>query len=313
MLFRSDISLILAALEDEGYVRQPHTSAGRVPTDLGYRLYVDLLLEGRRSRRTATAVEARLRREAGAAPLMDQVLSNVSHVLSHASRHVGFALAPANNRAVLNRIEFISLGASKVLVIVVAGGGQVTQKVVDIGEPLRPEELRHAATYLNTEFAGLPLANVRGAIVARLRQERTLADALLSRALLLARRTLDDLSHQNTLFVEGASSLLEEATHHDSGISMTTVRTLLKMVEQKQRLVRLLNEYIDGPGLTVVIGGEHTAPDLRPFSLIASTYFDGVRSGTVGVIGPTRMRYSRAIEVVAGVALAVSRVLRDTE
>jgi heat-inducible transcriptional repressor len=96
-----------------------------------------------------------------------------------------------------------------------------------------------------------------------------------------------------------------------SGLSLSTLRALLAMVEEKQRLVRLLNEYIDGPGLTVVIGTEHNDPELRPFSLIASTYFDGRRTGMVGVIGPTRMRYSRTIDLVDNAAKAVGRVLRD--
>ena len=92
---------------------------------------------------------------------------------------------------------------------------------------------------------------------------------------------------------------------------MSTLQTLLQMMEEKQRLVRLLNEYIDGPGLTIVIGAEHPDPNLRSFSLIASTYDDGAGIGTIGVIGPTRMRYSRAIALVDGAAQAVSRVLRD--
>jgi len=94
-------------------------------------------------------------------------------------------------------------------------------------------------------------------------------------------------------------------------LTLGTLHALLEMIEQKRRLVRLLNEYIDGAGLTVVIGAEHLDPSLRPFSLVASTYDDGAGTGTIGVIGPTRMRYSRAIEVVEGAARAVSRVLRD--
>jgi heat-inducible transcriptional repressor len=105
--------------------------------------------------------------------------------------------------------------------------------------------------------------------------------------------------------------LLDE-TAEDSGVSFSTVRALLRMVEEKERLVRLLNEYIDGPGLTIVIGQEHRAPDLRPFSLVASTYSDGTRRGTIGVIGPMRMHYSRTIAVVDDVARAVTRVLRDS-
>src|SRR5690606_2038051 len=102
-------------------------------------------------------------------------------------------------------------------------------------------------------------------------------------------------------------SLLSEA----QGLTLGTLQALLAMMEEKQRLVRLLNEYIDGPGLTVVIGAEHPDPSLRPFSLVASTYQDGAGIGTIGIIGPTRMHYSRAIAVVDGAALAVSRMLRD--
>src|SRR6187455_3325275 len=110
---------ILARLEEEGYVQQPHTSAGRIPTDRGYRFYVDLLLETKRSGRTAQAVEARLRRESSGA-LLDSMLYQASHVVSQASRHVGFALRPAHAAAVFDRIEFIPLTADRVLVVIVA-------------------------------------------------------------------------------------------------------------------------------------------------------------------------------------------------
>src|SRR5207249_2989349 len=147
---------ILARLEEEGFVQQPHTSAGRIPTDRGYRFYVDLLLEAKRSVRTASAVEARLRRD-GSGPMLDSVLSRVSHVLSQASRQVGFALRPAHEAAVFDRVEFVPLSAARVLVVIVARGGHVIQKVVDVGESLSIDDLREAANYLNTGFSGVPL------------------------------------------------------------------------------------------------------------------------------------------------------------
>ena len=300
---------ILAHLEDDGFVHQPHTSAGRVPTDLGYRCYVDMLLEHRRAPRPAQEVEARLRAQAGRVPLMDVVLASVSHLLSSASRHVGFAVAPASDEAAFHQIDFVPLTGSKLLVVVVARGGQVSHKVVDIDETLDPTELRQAANYLTSEFGGLPLATVRQRVLAQLEEERTLCDAILSRALRLAQSTFEDLQPQNPVFIEGAASLLGHGVERATGASMDTLRALVKMIEDKQRLLRILDEYIAGPGLTVVIGTEHTAADLREFSLVASTYFDGVRTGAIGVIGPTRMRYSRAISVVDSVAQAVSHVL----
>jgi heat-inducible transcriptional repressor len=297
---------ILARLEQDGYVQQPHTSAGRIPTDRGYRFYVDMLLESKRTCRTATAVEARLRRDARDRRL-DSLLPQVSHVLSQASRSVAFAIRPAQKSAVFDRVEFVPLSGTRVLVVIVARGGRVIQKVIDVDETLRSDDLRHAANYLNAEFSGLPLGRAREAVVERINQEELLYDALLARAMRLASRAFADLPDDRVIYVEGAAALLSETT----GLTLGMLQALLQMIEEKRKLVHLLNEYIDGPGLTVVIGAEHADPDLRPFSLVASTYDDGAGTGTVGVIGPTRMRYSRAIAVVDSVAQAVSRVLRD--
>ena len=297
---------ILARLEEDGFVQQPHTSAGRIPTDRGYRFYVDLLLETRRSGRTAQAVEARLRRKT-TAPLVDSVLSEASHVVSQASKHVGFAIRPAHEAAVFDRVEFIPIGGMRVLVVIVAKGGHVIQKVIDTVEPVSADELRVAANYLNAEFSGLPLNRAREAILDRMNEERLLYDALMARAMRLASSTFTDLPDDRVLYVDGAASLLGE----DYGLTLDTMHALLHLIEEKQQLVELLNEYIDGAGLTVVIGAEHLDPSLRPFSFVLSTYDDAAGTGTIGVIGPTRMRYSRAIAVVDGTAQAVTRVLRD--
>jgi heat-inducible transcriptional repressor len=300
---------VLAQLEEMGFVWQPHTSAGRVPTDLGYRFYVDLLLEARRASKDAAGVEARLRQQAGDAPLIDDLLSSASHVLSAVSRHVGFAIAPPNAQAVFHRIEFVPLSGQRILVVLVARGNQVSQKTIDVGEAITQAELEKAANFLNREFSGRTLEEVREGVLTRLRQERTLYDQLLGLALRLASSSFAT-TDQPMVSIDGTSSLLEEVVRA-SGLSLPALRALLTMVEEKQRLVRLLNEYIDGPGLTVVIGTEHSDPELRPFSLIASTYYDGRSTGLVGVIGPTRMRYSRTIDVVENAAKAVGKVLSD--
>jgi heat-inducible transcriptional repressor len=297
---------ILARLEEEGYLQQPHTSAGRIPTDRGYRFYVDLLLESRRPSRAGAAVEARLRRE-NPNRMIDSLLPHVSHMLSQAARSVGFAVRPAHEAAVFDRVEFVPLSATRVLVVIVASGGHVIQKVIEISEPLGADDLRQAASYLNAEFAGLPLYRAREAVLERMNEERLLYDALRARAMRLASSTFSDLPDDRMMYVEGTSALLGDAT----GLTVQTLQTLLQMIEEKQKLLQVLNEYIDGSGLTVVIGAEHLDPSLRPFSLVLSTYDDGAGTGTLGVIGPTRMRYSRAIAVVDGAAHAVSRVLRD--
>jgi heat-inducible transcriptional repressor len=297
---------VLAQLEEHGYLHQPHTSAGRVPTDRGYRVFVDLLLEARRPARAAVDVEQQLRQQAERSPMVDDLLASVTHMVSRTARQVGFALAGTHS-AVLQRIEFVALGGSRVLVVVVSRGNQVMQKVVETRGEVTPDDLAHAANYLNTEFAGLQLLDVREAVLARLQQERTLYDQLLTRALRLAESTLDELPTQRAFHVEGVASLLGDGV---DGVSLATLRALLEMMEEKERMIRLLNEYIDGPGLTVVIGAEHTSPEMRSFSLVASTVVDEGAIRTVGIIGPMRMHYSRAIALVDGTTRAVSRVLR---
>ena len=301
---------ILVQLEEADYLHQPHPSAGRVPTDRAYRVFVDGLLESPKQIRRSAEVETRLRKQVEGSAMIDDLFASASHLVSRAARHVGFALC-GNPAAVLQRIEFVALGGSRVLVVVISRGNQITQKVVDTGEEVRPDDLVHAGNYLNTEFAGLPLNEVREAVLGRLQQERTLYDALLARALRLARSTLADMPRQHTFFVEGAASLL--GGDAQPAVSLATLRALIELMEEKERMVHLLNQYIDGPGLTVVIGEEHAAPHLRPFSLIASTAIDGTSIRTVGVIGPTRMNYSRAIAVVDGTTQAVSRVLSKTD
>jgi heat-inducible transcriptional repressor len=294
---------IMVRLEEQGYVRQPHTSAGRVPTDRGYRLYVDQLLAERRSFRPTAQVEARLRRAA----TVEDLLSHVSQEVSRASHQVGFAIAP--DTATLDRLDFVPLDGGKLLVIVVAAGGHVTHKVIEPTEQYDATELQEAANYLNREFKGRSLVEVRMAVLERLREERTLYDELMARALRLASTTFEDIDPVPVVFIQGTSLLLDDVGHDDPELTLTTLRMLLRMIEEKTRLVQLLDDYLATDGLTVVIGSEHHAPDLQCFSLVASRYSDGYGTGTVGVIGPTRMRYGKAINAVDSLSRAISRMV----
>src|SRR5258705_12049144 len=179
---------MFARLEADGYLHQPHTSAGRVPTDLGYRVFVDLLLESRKPARS-TAAEHELRQHAERSPLIDDLLVSVSHMVSRASKHVGFAIG-STDIAVLQRIEFVPLGGTRVLVVVVSRGNQVTQKVVEAGEEIFFDDLGEGANYFNTQFGRPPLFGVREALLARLAQGRTLYDQLMAPAPRLSRPAL---------------------------------------------------------------------------------------------------------------------------
>jgi len=300
---------VLARLEELGLVHQPHTSAGRVPTDIGYRVYVDMLLEAKRQQRPVqTDLEARML-QAGS---VGDALSTASHELSRTLKCVSFALAPASDRTALRRIDFVSLDAHRILVVLVSTDGQVVHKVLEVSEPISPSDLAQAANYVNSEFVGQQLAAIRDAIVARLQEDRVLYDRLMARALTLASSTLEDVSPEPQLFVHGMSALLDEAGAEEGALPVTALRAVLAMIEEKHRLVLLLDEYVDGPGLTVVIGGEHTAPALRPLSLVASTAVDDGRVTTVGVLGPTRMRYSRTIAAVENATRLIGRKMADS-
>jgi heat-inducible transcriptional repressor len=292
---------VLARLEEQGFVRQPHTSAGRVPTDRGYRQYVDGLMQGRRPVRPALDIEARLRQGSS----VPEVLANASHELARATQHVGFAWAPAAER-LLQRIEFVPLDGGRVLVVVVAMNGEVAHKVVPFDGTVSREQLIEAANYLTAEYGALPLTEIRERLLEDMRAERALYDALFARTLALAEETLASLPGGSYVFVSGAPTIA------DLGLSpeaLPTLRALLAMLEEKDRLARLLTAYLEEPGMTVVIGTEHLSPDLQSLSLVLTTCTDDARIGVVGILGPTRMRYSRAIAVVDGVSQAMSRVL----
>jgi heat-inducible transcriptional repressor len=295
---------VMARLEDQGFVRQPHTSAGRVPTDLGYRIYVDQLLSERRSMRAAPQIAARLRRSGS----VDDMLSHVSQEVSRASHQVGFAIGPGADAITLEHLDLVPLGGGKVLVVVVAAGGHITHKVIEPSEECGPAELQQAANYLNSQFKGQSLGQVRQTILERLREERTLYDVLMARALRLASTTFEDIDTAPQVFIQGTSMLLDDLGG-DPEVTLATLRTLLRMIEEKTRLVKLLDDYVSGAGLTIVIGTEHPTPDLQCFSVVAATYTDGRGTGAIGVIGPTRMRYSRAIDAVESLSKAIDRMV----
>jgi heat-inducible transcriptional repressor len=295
---------VMARLEEQGYVRQPHTSAGRVPTDMGYRSYVDQLMAERRAARLAPDVEQRLRR----AGTVDDVLSHASQEISRASHQIGFAIAPATD-VTFEQLDFVPLEAGRILVVLVSAGGQISHKVIEPSEPYAREELQQAANYINTEFKGRTLSDMRQSVMELLREERTLYDQLMARALRLASTTFEGLEPQPSIYIRGTSLLLDVAGSDDPETTVATMRTLLRMMEEKTRLVQLIDACMEGAGLTVVIGSEHPDPDLQCFSVVTSTYTDGRRTGTVGVIGPTRMRYSRTINVVDSLSRAINKVL----
>src|SRR5258708_1357149 len=196
----------MARLEELGLVRQPHPSAGRVPTDMGYRSSVDQLLAERRSARLAPDVEERLRR----AGTVEDVLSHASQELSRASQQIGFAMVPAI-AASFEHVDFVGLEGGRVLVVLISSGGHISHKVIQPNEQYGADELHQAANFLNTEFKGHSLSDVRQAVIDRLLEERTLYDHLMARALRLASSTVDGLEPQASIYIQGTALLFDTA------------------------------------------------------------------------------------------------------
>ena len=187
-----------------------------------------------------------------------------------------------------------------------------SHRVSQPNEEFSPVDLQQAANFLNSEFQGRSLSDVRQAIVDRLSEDRTLYDQLMARALRLASSTFEGLEREPSVYIQGTALLLEMAVGHDPETTLTTMRTLVRMMEEKSRLVKLIDACMDGNGLTVFIGSEHQDPDLQHFSVVTSTYTDGKRTGAVGIIGPTRMRYSRSINVVDSLSRTINRVFDNS-
>jgi heat-inducible transcriptional repressor len=305
---------VMAELEELGLVEQPHTSAGRVPTDKGYRFYVDHLIgDARLSRADLSAIDRTLGIPAdGAQP--SRLMEKVSHALSELSENVGIVVSPPVSDSRLEHIEFLQLSDGRILVVLVFAPNVVQNKMIRLDERLTQEELEGAARYLNTEFSGKSLQAIRSEVLALMREEKALYDRLLRNAVMLFERSVEgDESETGDVYIDGASNILAKPDFSDA----ERLRELFRTFEAKSRLVKILNECIAREpvfgDVHVVIGREHSAPQLQSCALITAPYRlgEGFVAGTVGVVGPMRLEYARTIAAVNYVARLVERMLRE--
>jgi heat-inducible transcriptional repressor len=304
-LSAASIRNIMADLEDWGYLAQPHTSAGRVPTTAGYHLFIDTLMGERR----LTARERRYIDESLGSLRGDgeDLLKVASHVLSELSQQVGIAVGPLLAQTVLKSIDFVLLAGRKVLCVVVSATGFMDNKLIETDELLSREELIAAASFLTERYAGRTLIEIRDALLQQMAEERARMDRLLGLTLELARKGLEPRPSQEVQ-VEGTSTVLA----HPELSDIRRVRLLVDTFTDKARLVSLLNECIRGDGVRVVIGEESFLTSELDFSLVATTYGSGPGDegrGTLGIFGPSRMEYPRVIPLVRYLGRALSRAL----
>jgi heat-inducible transcriptional repressor len=297
---------VMSDLEERGLLSQPHASAGRIPTDLAYRLYVDRLMSRPPlSAGHAQAIDEALMHHRGEIP---ELLSEAARQLSRVSQHVGVVLVPDMRRIVVEHLEFVRLDAHRVVAILVDRAGVVHNRILAVTDSFDQGDLDRIGNELSQRFIGQTLPTIREAIARELLEEKSAFDLQRARLLTLGRDAVVIAEDASDVLVEGASNLVGALEFND----LTRTKDLLRTLEQKGRLVDLLENVLAGQGVQVVIGHENPVSGLSDLSVVASTYRAGDRVlGTVGVVGPTRMEYARAIALVDYLAHVLTRFLTN--
>ncbi|RXH57033.1 heat-inducible transcriptional repressor HrcA [Granulicella sibirica] len=300
----------MAELADLGLLEQPHTSAGRIPTARAFRMYVEQLRGGGRgltglSKSSRTQIDRKFAGVAGT----QEVLERTSHVLATLSSGVGLAVTAAAERVdTLEHIHFSRLAAARVLAVVVTQSGQVRDRVLGLEKDLTPVTLETAARFLNDQFRGWSLEAVRTELTRMVDDSRS--EYMREARQLWAKAVPEGMGQPQTVYVEGVANLIGVQM---AGEDAVRLRELLAALEAKQRLVELLNAYIDArqESVRVVFDLEEQAPEMAGLVLIAApARMQGENRGTVGVIGPKRMRYEDTMNAVLYMAKVFDRVLQ---
>jgi heat-inducible transcriptional repressor len=296
---------VMSDLEEMGFLISPHTSAGRIPTDKAYRLYVNSILEVKnitKERREEIRRRCRL-----AGKDLAQVLKETSRLLSTTSSYMGVVMAPRLASNLFRQIEFVKLQSRKIIAILVSQNGTVQNRLLQTDEDIPQEDLVRMANYLNELLQGLTIAQVRERLFREMQSEKVRYDALRGRALALSEQTINNPEGPE-LFLEGQANILEQPEFADA----TKVREIFRAFEKKSLLLDLLDRSMQGEGVQIFIGSESRLLRMEGMSLITSTYMTGKDTvGVLGVIGPTRMGYGRVIPIVDYTAKLISRLLES--
>jgi heat-inducible transcriptional repressor len=294
----------MADLAEEGYLSQPHTSAGRVPTEKAFRFYVRNLAAAK----MAAAEAHRLSSEFSGLETVGACVERSSYLLMEMTRNVGIAAAIPALAQELDQIELIPLADRRVLMILVTRDHMVRNRVVSLDEPVRPDELVSIRNYINRNFSGWQLGEARRELVRRLLEDRELFQAAMRKVQLLYQKGLLDPDFPPEVHMEGASNLLGLDLH----LTRETMRELLRALEEKKRLIELLDRFLELPPgeLSVQVGLEEAHPAMKDLALIGMTI--RMASGLpakVAVLGPMRMHYERVMAAV----LETSRAMESAQ
>jgi heat-inducible transcriptional repressor len=293
----------MADLSDEGYLDQPHTSAGRVPTEKAFRAYVQSLTAGR----LPWAELERLRAEFSEVQTLSDRIERSSHLLSEFTHNVGIAAAIPASSQTLDQIELLKLADRRILMIVITRDAVVRNQVVSLDEELSQDELNSIRNYVNRNFSGWVLAEVRRELESRLLQESAAYDAILRRLTILYGKGLLDIDLDPEIHMEGASNLVGLDLH----LTREKMRELLRALEEKKRILQLLDRFLEQPtgelGVRVGLGEAH--PAMKALSLIGiSVVLPSGLSAKIAVLGPIRMNYERVMSAVLHVGNAFQSI-----
>jgi heat-inducible transcriptional repressor len=299
---------VMADLEEMGLLTQPHTSAGRVPTDKAYRFYVDTILNMRRlNPEEKDHIEKGLLLQED--PDINEVMKRASHLLSLLSRQMGVVLAPRFGSKIFRHIEFIKLRDRRILVILVSQTGEVQNKLIEADEEMIQDELDKYSRYLTEIMGGLSLAQAKLRIVEEMKKEKVLFDKLMYGALQLSQKALED-EGEGDLFIDGKDNIIQSPEFAD----MEKMRGLLQAFEEKTKIVKLLDKALSAHGIQIFIGAENNLNEMVNCSIVAAPYSrEKYTLGTLGIIGPTRMDYSSIIPIVDYTARLVGKILENID
>ena len=296
----------MADLEELGYVIQPHTSAGRIPTERGYRLYVNSLLK-KRALSINNSLMQRFAKLRHIEKDLSRLIIEASKTLSIFSRYLGIATSPKAEEIILKRIEFIRHGENEVLGVLISEEGIIKNRIISLEKILTQQQLDKITRYLNNELTGLSLREVKDKILAEISQEKVICNNLIANALSLCKKVIVWES-ENMFYtgeISGASNLPDFAT-------MEQIKELFKAIEDKHLMLKLLDKLTKSSGIQVFIGSENHISEMKELSIVASTYNDGHSVlGTIGIIGPTRMNYSKVIPIVGLTAKTLTQILSE--
>ena len=308
-LSSATIRNVMADLEKVGFLTQPHTSAGRVPTARGYRFYVDSLLDTRQlPTQEVDRIKQSLERETDPGELM----SKTSQVLSALSKNVGFVLAPPISHAPMKHIKFVRIAQNRILVVLVTGSGLVQDRLIQVDQDFSQRELNQAGRYLVAHFEGKTLLEIRVELLRLMVEGKSLYDRMLKNVVLLGAasfvRAKGEEDEELEVYLGSAASIMQKPEL--ANINRMTV--LFETFEEKNRLVKIVTECLkaNSSGPTVRIGLEKHIPGMRDWALISSPYLQDQKAiGSLGILGPSRMEYDKAISLVDYVAKLFGKLL----